>query len=115
VSEKKYGWHEGMLNNSNTQDENKGDDCMCYKIEKGVPVPPLKYKTQKWLDLYDQMEIGDSYLFEDYFKSVNFRGAVYNYRGSGHLKSHILNKDNHVRIWRVKKIEVDYRTEVIES
>lgn len=72
-----------------------------YKIEVDIPVPSLSYKTDGWLKLYDKMNVGDSILFKDYFKGRQFCGAIQNYRGKGNLRSHILNKQNHVRVWRI--------------
>jgi len=73
-----------------------------YKIEKGIKIPTLNYTTEKWLKLFNKMKKGDSVLFKSYSESMQFRGVINNRLGRGFYKSHILNRENHVRVWRLK-------------
>lgn len=66
-------------------------------IEKGVPVPPRKYRTRVYP--FSDMEVGDSFKLDDRKKSVECAASYYGRRNG---KKFACRKDGDgVRVWRI--------------
>lgn len=73
------------------------------KIDKGVPIPEKKNKESKYP--FDQMEVGDSALMEDYtpenMRKLN--SIIYYYTSKNKGKKFTQRQEgDKIRVWRIK-------------
>lgn len=76
-----------------------------YKIEKGIPIPKVG-RTRKYP--FQEMEIGDSFLYDKEFSRENMTlisnaARAWSNKGNYGYKFTVhKTEDNKIRIWRVK-------------
>lgn len=75
---------------------------MSLKIEKNIPLETVATRRIGWKELFEQMEIGDSFLLESNSKLVSQRAAGLKAASNAGKKLITRTVENGVRFWRVK-------------
>lgn len=69
------------------------------KIERNIPIPEIQRSKSNWIEIFDQMEVGDSFLL-----NANIRSSVQERaRIQGIILTIRMTDDPKVvRVWKVK-------------
>ncbi len=74
------------------------------KIEKGIPVPDKHFTKRKYDVIFDQMEIGDSFVVENEVERQRIVAYCYAGRHKKLGERYCSRKvgDNQYRVWRIE-------------
>ncbi len=72
---------------------------MKIRVEKNIPMPFTGYRG-KWMSLYHQMDVGDSFLVETANQAKSFRDVCNRFGHSSTRRP----EGKYLRVWKIKKV-----------